>query len=577
MVSKFSDVNVYVSDSLVEKNNIKPEQFETLRKINFYNPDKKYKNRALWTAVILREGDQYNQREIDLTRRNLTGMNNFNVRIDPPEPINDSLLRTNIFLTPLPKYEFKVATDVHYSQLLNLGFSPSVELTTRNIFGGAENLSTSFSGIVGTTNNAKNPNTFFNAYELSGQVALNVPRLLVPFKYYKFIPKRYTPTSSIVLGASIQNNIGLGRIVINTGLNYNAAVNDIITHRLTLFNTQFNFTRNKSNYYELFEKDRFYKDNMFGAYFAQNWDAYNQYTSGKISEDEVSKMIMRDTAFQDLIGAKTNPIFTNFQQSLLNKERQTQDVVINSFIYNFIYNEIGNKAFPNPSYLSFKFETAGNFLSLVDKSFKSFTTGIAGENTEKGLFGVPYAQFMKFDIDARKYFSFSNSRRTLVFRQFIGVGIPYGNSHVMPYMRSYFNGGSSDIRAWLAFEGLGPADIQADKNVRAYMMDNVKLTTNIEYRFPLSKIVEGAIFTDAGNIWSLKDTGLGDEFKFSQFYKQLGIGSGFGFRFNIAYVTLRLDLAYKIYDPNMPQGDRWNFKRIKPLQPTFNFAFGYPF
>lgn len=577
MVSKFSDVNVYVSDSLVEKNNIKPEQFETLRKINFYNPDKKYKNRALWTAVILREGDQYNQREIDLTRRNLTGMNNFNVRIDPPEPINDSLLRTNIFLTPLPKYEFKVATDVHYSQLLNLGFSPSVELTTRNIFGGAENLSTSFSGIVGTTNNAKNPNTFFNAYELSGQVALNVPRLLVPFKYYKFIPKRYTPTSSIVLGASIQNNIGLGRIVINTGLNYNAAVNDIITHRLTLFNTQFNFTRNKSNYYELFEKDRFYKDNMFGAYFAQNWDAYNQYTSGKISEDEVSKMIMWDTAFQDLIGAKTNPIFTNFQQSLLNKERQTQDVVINSFIYNFIYNEIGNKAFPNPSYLSFKFETAGNFLSLVDKSFKSFTTGIAGENTEKGLFGVPYAQFMKFDIDARKYFSFSNSRRTLVFRQFIGVGIPYGNSHVMPYMRSYFNGGSSDIRAWLAFEGLGPADIQADKNVRAYMMDNVKLTTNIEYRFPLSKIVEGAIFTDAGNIWSLKDTGLGDEFKFSQFYKQLGIGSGFGFRFNIAYVTLRLDLAYKIYDPNMPQGDRWNFKRIKPLQPTFNFAFGYPF
>ena len=577
MVSKFSDVNVYISDSTVEKNNIKPEEFETLRKINFYNPNKKYKNRALWTAVILREGDQYNQREIDLTRRNLTGMNNFNVRIDPPEPINDSLLRTNIFLTPLPKYEFKVATDVHYSQLLNLGFSPSVELTTRNIFGGAENLSTSFSGIVGTTNNAKNPNTFFNAYELSGQVALNVPRLLVPFKYYKFIPKRYTPTSSIVLGASIQNNIGLGRIVINTGLNYSAAVNDIITHRLTLFNTQFNFTRNKSNYYELFQQDRFYKDNMFAAYFAQNWDAYNQYTAGKISEDDVSKMIMRDTAFQNSIGAKTNPIFTNFQQSLLNKERQTQDVVINSVIYNFIYNEIGNKAFPNPSYLSFKFETAGNFLSLVDKGFKSFTTGIAGENSEKGLFGVPYAQFMKFDIDARKYFSFSNSRRTLVFRQFIGVGIPYGNSHVMPYMRSYFNGGSSDIRAWLAFEGLGPADIQADKNVRAYMMDNVKLTTNIEYRFPLSKIVEGALFTDAGNIWSIKDTGVGDEFKFSQFYKQLGIGSGFGFRFNIAYVTLRLDLAYKIYDPNMPQGDRWNFKRIKPLQPTFNFAFGYPF
>ena len=66
------------------------------------------------------------------------------------------------------------------------------------------------------------------------------------------------------------------------------------------------------------------------------------------------------------------------------------------------------------------------------------------------------------------------------------------------HMRSYFNGGSSDIRAWLAFGGLGPADIQVDQNVRSYMLDNVKLTTNIEYRFPISKIVEGALFTDAG-------------------------------------------------------------------------------
>ncbi|AQX85928.1 BamA/TamA family outer membrane protein [Elizabethkingia sp. HX WHF] len=577
VISKFSDVNVYISDDQVNKGDLKPENYETLRKINFYNPDKKYKNRALWTAVVLREGDKYNQREIDLTKRNLVGMNNFNINKFEIVQEQDSLLKTDIYLTPLPKYEFKIATDVHYSQILNLGFSPSVELTTRNIFGGAENLSTSFSGIIGTTNNATNPKTYFNAYELSAQVALNVPRLLVPFKYYKFIPKRYTPTSSIVVGSSIQNNIGLGRISFNMGLNYNAAVNDIITHRLTLFNTQFNFTRNKDKYYELFPRDDVYRSLMFGKYFVQNLALAEQYSTGRITTDEVSRIIMSDVNYQNSIDAKNDPVFINFQQSLLNKERQTQDVVINSMIYNFTYNEIGNKAYPNPSYLSFKFETAGNFLSLIDKSFKSFTTGIAGENSEKGLFGVPYAQFMKFDVDARKYFSFSNSRRTLVFRQFIGVGIPYGNSHVMPYMRSYFNGGSSDIRAWLAFGGLGPADIQVDQSVRSYMLDNVKLTTNIEYRFPISKIVEGALFTDAGNIWSLKNTGIGDEFKFNRFYKQLGIGSGFGFRFNIAYVTLRLDLAYKIYDPNMPEGDRWNFKRIKPLQPTFNFAFGYPF
>ncbi|WP_449398201.1 BamA/TamA family outer membrane protein [Chryseobacterium wanjuense] len=63
---------------------------------------------------------------------------------------------------------------------------------------------------------------------------------------------------------------------------------------------------------------------------------------------------------------------------------------------------------------------------------------------ERTIFGIPYAQFVKFDFDVRKYFKFSNN--TLVLRQFIGVGIPYGNSSNMPVIRSYFNGGSNDIR-----------------------------------------------------------------------------------------------------------------------------------
>ncbi|NAW51135.1 BamA/TamA family outer membrane protein [Elizabethkingia argentiflava] len=576
VVNKLSAVKVYISDTPLNLDSIKSEEYERLRNINFYNPEKKYNNKALWNAVLLKEGEQYNQREIELTKRNLAGMNNFNINDFRIKQEQDSLLTTQISLIPLPKYDFKIATDIHYSQILNLGFSPSVELTSRNIFGSAENLSTSFSGVMGTTYNAKKPNSYFNAYELSAQVALNIPRLLIPVKYYK-IPKKYTPTTSILLGTSIQNNIGLGRISFNTGLNYNAIINDIITHRLTLFNTQLNFTRNKGEYYTLFPKDDEYRNSIFNAYFAQNWGIRDQFYAGELSEDDVSRMIIRDSDFQNSISAQENPIFNNFQQSLLNKERQTQDVLISSIIYNFTYNEIGNKAYSNPSYFNLKFETAGNFLSLVDKKFKSFISGIAGERTEKGFLDVPYSQFIKFDVDMRKYFIFPHNRTSLIFRQFIGVGIPYGNSHVMPYMRSYFNGGSNDIRAWLAFGGLGPADILVDKNVRSYMLDNVKITSNIEYRFPLSKMIEGALFTDAGNIWSLKNTGIGDEFKFDKFYKQLGIGSGFGFRFNIAYVTLRLDLAYKIYDPNRPEGERWNFNRIKPLQPTFNFAFGYPF
>jgi Outer membrane protein/protective antigen OMA87 len=184
---------------------------------------------------------------------------------------------------------------------------------------------------------------------------------------------------------------------------------------------------------------------------------------------------------------------------------------------------------------------------------------------------------VKFDFDVRKYFKFNNN--TLVLRQFVGVGIPYGNSSNMPVIRSYFNGGANDIRAWIPFGGLGPAGSQIDERVRTFMTENMKLTTNVEFRVPFNGTYEGALFTDIGNIWALKSTndGSGDEFKFNKFLKQVGIGSGFGLRINIAYITLRLDLAYKMYDPNKPEGDRWRLKYFQPFKPTLNIAFGYPF
>lgn len=108
-------------------------------------------------------------------------------------------------------------------------------------------------------------------------------------------------------------------------------------------------------------------------------------------------------------------------------------------------------------------------------------------------------------------------------------------------------------------------------------MGNIKLTTNIEYRIPFTEMYEGAIFTDIGNVWNTENNGFDDQFKFNKFIREMGIGSGFGLRVNVAYITLRVDLAYKIYDPNKPDGDRWRFHDIKPLKPTLNIAFGYPF
>lgn len=561
-VEKLSDTLETVKDSLLG--------------INFYKLDDQYKSISLWRPIILETGEVYNQRNLDLTKRNIASMNNFNI-LKYNETLrkgNDSILDVSYYLSPLAKYDFKVATDINYSQILNFGVSPSVDLTTRNIFGGAENLTTSVSGIFGSVVNTKDETKRSLAYEISAQASLNFPRLLLPFKSWKVIPKRYSPTSSIVLGASVQDNIGLGRIGFNAGLNYFANVNDIVSHRLTLFNSQLSLTRNKDRYYDFFPNDRLAVDNVHQIYFQSHPEIQTQLNNGEITFDQVSQTINNDLDFQNSLNPDQQNQYSTFIQTLINKDRQTQDVLISSVIYNFIYNEIGKKDRPNPFYLNAKFESAGNIFSIFNS--REEVTGLVSGSSKK-IFDIPYSQFVKFDFDVRKYFSFFNDKHTLALRQFIGIGIPYGNSSTMPFVRSYFNGGSNDIRAWRVFGGLGPADSQLDEEVRAYIMDNVKLTTNIEYRMPVTKMFEGAAFIDAGNIWSLKDNGFGDEFKFNKFLSQMGVGTGIGLRINVAYITLRLDAAYKVYDPNKPVGDRWVIQKWQPLKPVLNFAFGYPF
>lgn len=559
----------------------KHTRMDSLRGIRFHKVNNQYDSRAIWRAITVGHKQVYDQKKFDLTKRNLLSMNNFSIlksrdslRDGGGATPNDSIVDVMYVLKPLPKYELKLGTDINYSQLLNLGVSPSVDLTTRNIFGGAENLSTSIAGTFGSIRSTKNFDKRVLAYEISAQASLNFPRLLLPFDYYKLLPKRYSPTSSIVLGASVQNNIGLGRVNFNTGLNYLATVNDKVSHRLTLFNTQLSLTKNKDAYYDYFVNDKEIQEEIFKDYFVQHPDLKQEFDSGQLDIDQVSRRITLDKDYISALDQTGADRYIAFLGTLVNKDRQTQDILISSFIYNFIYNEIGKKSYPNSFYFNGKVELSGNVFSIFNQ--KRNEGGIV-TSPERTIFGIPYAQFVKFDFDIRKYFKFNNN--TLVLRQFLGLGIPYGNSSSMPVIRSYFNGGSNDIRAWVAFGGLGPGGSQVDERVRAYQTENMKLTTNIEFRVPFSDMYEGAIFTDIGNTWSLKNDNeaSANEFKFNSFIRQMGVGSGFGLRVNVAYITLRVDLAYKMYDPNKPEGDRWRIKDFQPFKPTLNIAFGYPF
>ena len=571
------NVEIQYLEKLTDTANVDVKEYENaiIKRI-----DDQYKVKALWRPITLKKGEIYNQKNLDLTKRNFLALNNFSIASYKASPDkysnpNDTIINVKYKLIPLPKYNFKTALDLHYSQILNLGFSPSAELTARNIFGGAENLTTSVSGTFGTVYTQKNPNAFLNASEFSLQFGLNFPRLLLPFNTENFVPNKYSPVSTISLGVSSQNNIGMDRRIFNAGLNYYVNVNDRVTHKLSIFNTQLSITKNKSAYYDYFPADYELWKQVSNKYFVYNPSVGSEYDNGNgtLTKDDVTNIILADNNYINSLTTEEQQIFLNYLQVLYKKERITQNVLINSLFYNFTYNEIGKKDYQNPFFFDGKIELAGNLLSLLSK--KNITSNNLSVNSGQ-IFGIPISQFVKFDVDIRKYFTFSNKHQFII-RQVAGVGIPYGNSSNMPFVRSYFSGGSNDVRAWIAFGGLGPADSDVDKRVRAYMMGNVKLTTNIEYRFPINNMFEGAIFTDAGNIWSLKDTGIGDEFKFNKFVSQMGLGSGLGLRIHVAYITVRLDLAYKLHDPNNAKGERWVIDKIQPLKPTFNFSIGYPF
>ena len=59
-------------------------------------------------------------------------------------------------------------------------------------------------------------------------------------------------------------------------------------------------------------------------------------------------------------------------------------------------------------------------------------------------------------------------------------------------------------------------------------------------------------------------------------YKQLGFNTGFGLRYDLDLVVIRLDWGMRLHDPSRPAGDRW-IRTFRWSDTAFNFGIGYPF
>ncbi len=235
--------------------------------------------------------------------------------------------------------------------------------------------------------------------------------------------------------------------------------------------------------------------------------------------------------------------------------------------YDFAYSNQQYGTRKDFSVVRFSAESAGNLLSLL-----------GGETDSNGvhcIFGSPYAQYVRFGGEYTRYFYIFN-KSTIVTRIMLGAGLPYGNSVAMPYEKSFFGGGPTTIRAW-QLRHLGPGSYTGDAMLER--VGDLQLVANLEGRFPIVSILEGAVFADLGNVWLLNpsDQYPGGEFQMDKLLEEIAIGIGIGLRLNVSVATLRLDFGIPLYDPGCTEETRWRPIHWKFNQIVTNFGINYPF
>jgi outer membrane protein assembly factor BamA len=315
--------------------------------------------------------------------------------------------------------------------------------------------------------------------------------------------------------------------------------------------------------YGLFDRSREYTlisaKGSFGYIFKENIETEHQLTVATIN-------YVRPT--------NIDPSFRHVLDTNIMLARSIERQFIIGSAYNFNYN---TQARPNRNKNNFYFngnvDVSGNLLGLV-----------TGANINKGkqvnIFNIPFAQYVRLEADFRHYLSFSQYSM-LATRITGGVGISYGNSTTMPYIKEFFAGGTNDIRSFRS-RALGPGSYNYRKQGTILIPDqpgDIKLVAQAEYRTKLFSIVRWALFVDAGNIWTLRTDSSRPGSKFtSSFLNDVAVGVGTGLRFDLRILVLRVDVAVPVRHATLTDGNKWAFNKAADISNmVLNLAIGYPF
>jgi outer membrane protein insertion porin family len=321
--------------------------------------------------------------------------------------------------------------------------------------------------------------------------------------------------------------------------------------------------------YEILNRQKLYTLNSFNGAFGYLWkeSLRKEHTFYPINIQYVQPVKVTPLYIESLQGDPT-----------LQKIIDTQFIL--GATYNYLFNQLIPRVPDNAFYFNGNIDVSGNVAGLVKK-------GNAKAGDTARLFGAPFSQYVRLETDFRYYRDLGN-KNVWANRIIIGAGFPYGNSLELPFIKQFFIGGNNSLRAFRS-RSLGPGTYQAAPvGSRGFLPDqsgDLKLELNSELRFKVFHPLYGAAFVDAGNIWLYNDNNFKPGGKFTNdFMKELAVGTGLGVRVDINILVLRLDAAFPIRKPWLPENDRWVFDQIKFGDPDwrrenliYNLAIGYPF
>ncbi len=432
---------------------------------------------------------------------------------------------------------------------------------------------------------------------------------LVPVKQYGYeagVEASYSASSNTnsVTAANAGNLLGLSGNI--SFLNRNLRKEGIKMTNSLQAGVEFNFRPDSNNTKNLINSNEVsYSNNISFPRLVFPFSKYNNNTRLAATETFINTRV----SYINRINLFNLQTF-NFAVGYSATTRKNRQWIFKPLNFEFarLYNETDSfkKTLEDNPFLRYSFNTAlvaglgiGYRYNKINPRHSNRQHSIKANFEESGLIWGRLGIFKKYlreyvKIDAEYVYSANRPKSAFVFRAFGGIGIAFNKDTTLPFFKQYFGGGSNSMRGW-PVRGIGRgAQPLAPYGSTSFndRTGDLQLETNIEYRYTIAQIIpnsltlRGAVFTDIGNVWNLRNTKPGGgidstQFKFKNLYKELGVAIGTGFRLDFNYFIVRFDFGFRFKRPDVTENDGWQipdinfnnlFKRGEripdPLDPT---------